>query len=58
MTKGFLATDERSVFGRVRVWVSEEGLSECESVLCLSERLSECFVFLKTCLKVFEILRF
>ena len=58
MTKGFLATDERSVFGRVRVWVFEGGVSECESVFCLSERLSECFVFLKTCLKVFEILRF
>ena len=30
MTKGFLATDERSVFGRVRVWVYEGG--ECLSV--------------------------
>ena len=54
MTEGFLATDERSVFGRVRVWVFEGGVSECESVFCLSE----CFVFLKTCLKVFEILGF
>ena len=53
MTKGFLATEERSIFGRVRVWVSEGGVSECESVFCLSECLSECFVFLKTCLKVF-----
>ena len=31
---------------------------KCESGLCLSECLSECFVFLKMCLKVFEILRF
>ena len=30
MIEGFLATDERSVFGRVRVWVSKGG--ECLSV--------------------------